>query len=72
MADVRLEAQDYVETKQYIVVQIGNEKYGIDIQYIDNIVRMSKILRLQRLCMAKRRRGVWLRDLSEIWSRRVS
>ena len=28
MADIRLET-DLVETKQYIVVQIGNEKYGI-------------------------------------------
>ena len=33
------------ETKQYIVVQIGSEKYGIDIGYIDTIVRMSKITR---------------------------
>ena len=33
------------EVKQYIVVQIGSEKYGIDISYIDNIVRMQKITR---------------------------
>ena len=26
------------EVKQYIVVQIGSEKYGIDISYVDNIV----------------------------------
>ena len=25
-------------TKQYIVVKIGNEQYGLDINYIDNIV----------------------------------
>ena len=48
MADVRLET-DLVETKQYIVVQIGNEKYGIDINYIDNIVRMSKITRVPKV-----------------------
>ena len=24
--------------KQYIVVKIGNEQYGIDISYVDNIV----------------------------------
>lgn len=36
------------ETKQYIVVQIGSEKYGIDIGYIDNIVRMSKITRVPK------------------------
>ncbi len=49
MADLRLETQDLVETKQYIVVQIGNEKYGIDINYIDNIVRMSKITRVPKV-----------------------
>ena len=48
MADFRLET-DLVETKQYIVVQIGNEKYGIDINYIDNIVRMSKITRVPKV-----------------------
>ena len=36
------------ETKQYIVVQIGSEKYGIDIGYIDNIVRMQKITRVPK------------------------
>lgn len=49
MADLRLETQDLVETKQYIVVQIGNEKYGIDINFIDNIVRMSKITRVPKV-----------------------
>lgn len=34
------------EGKQYIVVRLGSEQYGIDIQYIDNIVRMSKITRI--------------------------
>lgn len=37
-----------VENKQYIVVKIGNEQYGIDIQYIDNIVRMQKITRVPK------------------------
>ena len=36
------------ETKQYIVVQIGSEKYGIDIGYIATIVRMSKITRVPK------------------------
>ena len=36
------------ETKQYIVVQIGSEKYGIDIRYVDNIVRMQKITRVPK------------------------
>ena len=33
------------DAKQYIVVKIGSEQYGIDISYIDNIVRMQKITR---------------------------
>ena len=35
--------------KQYIVVKIGNEQYGIDISYVDNIVRMQKITRVSRV-----------------------
>ena len=31
---------------QYIVVKIGNEQYGIDIKYIDNIVRSQSITRV--------------------------
>jgi len=47
MADKKIETtQD--ETKQYIVVQIGSEKYGIDIRYVDNIVRMQKITRVPK------------------------
>ena len=49
MADLKLETQDFEETIQYIVVQIGNEKYGIDIKYIDNIVRMQKITRVPKV-----------------------
>lgn len=37
------------ETKQYIVVMIGSEQYGIDISYIDNIVRMQKITRVPKI-----------------------
>lgn len=47
MAEYKIETQE-VESKQYIVVQIGNEKYGIDIGYIDNIVRMQKITRVPK------------------------
>ena len=36
------------EKKQYIVVKIGGEHYGIDISYIDNIVRLSKITRVPK------------------------
>ncbi|MBE6014543.1 MAG: chemotaxis protein CheW [Lachnospiraceae bacterium] len=34
--------------KQYIVVKIGSERYGIDITFIDNIVRMQKITRVPK------------------------
>lgn len=47
MADNKLEIND-LNKKQYIVVQIGSEKYGIDIGYVDNIVRMQKITRVPK------------------------
>ena len=34
--------------KQDIVVSIGTEQYGIDIQYVDNIVRMQRITRVPK------------------------
>jgi len=37
-----------VESKQYIVINIGKEQYGIDIKYIDNIVRMQRITRVPK------------------------
>ena len=33
---------------QYIVVRIGNEQYGINIKYIDNIVRNQNITRVPK------------------------
>jgi len=33
---------------QYIVVDLGQEQYGIDIKYVDNIVRMQKITRVPK------------------------
>lgn len=47
MAENKIENTE-VETKQYIVVRIGNEQYGIDIGYVDNIVRMQKITRVPK------------------------
>ncbi len=35
--------------KQFIVVKIGSEQYGIDISYVDNIVRMQKITRVPKV-----------------------
>ena len=47
MAENAIETKQ-AETKQYIVVQIGSEKYGIDIRYVDNIVRIQKITRVPK------------------------
>ena len=38
-------AHEY-DTVQFIVIKIGEEQFGIDIKYIDNIVRMTKITRV--------------------------
>lgn len=35
-------------TKQYITINIGSEQYGINIKYVDNIVRMQKITRVPK------------------------
>ena len=40
---------EQLEGKQYIVVKIGNEQYGIDIKYVDNIVRMQHITRVPKV-----------------------
>lgn len=37
------------ETVQYIVTQLGEEQYGIDIKLISNIVRMQKITRVPKV-----------------------
>lgn len=42
--DQQLEAEN--ETTQFIVVRLGEEQYGINIQYVDNIVRMQHITRV--------------------------
>lgn len=36
------------DSKQYIVIKLGNEQYGINIAYIDNIVRMQRITRVPK------------------------
>lgn len=43
------EHQGVVETVQYIVIRLGEEQYGIDIRYIDNIVRMQHITRVPKM-----------------------
>lgn len=37
------------DTTQFIVVRLGEEQYGIDIKYVDNIVRMQHITRVPKL-----------------------
>lgn len=34
---------------QYIVIKLGNEQYGIDIKFVDNIVRMQHITRVPKV-----------------------
>ncbi len=37
------------EVIQFIVIKIGDEQYGINIKYIDNIVRMQNITRVPKV-----------------------
>ena len=37
-----------VSVVQYIVVKLGDEQYGIDIGFIDNIVRLQRITRVPK------------------------
>ena len=39
---------EQLETTQYIVVKLGNEQYGINIRFVDNIVRMQRITRVPK------------------------
>lgn len=34
---------------QYIVIKLGEEQYGIDIRFIENIVRMQRITRVPKM-----------------------
>lgn len=37
-----------LDVTQYICVKLGNEQYGIDIKYVDNIGRLQKITRVPK------------------------
>jgi len=37
------------ESIQYIVIRLGDEQFGIDIRFIDNIVRMQSITRVPKV-----------------------
>lgn len=43
------ELRPVAETTQFIVIKLGDEQYGIDIKYIDNIVRMQHITRVPKV-----------------------
>ncbi|MDD3205320.1 MAG: chemotaxis protein CheW [Lachnospiraceae bacterium] len=43
------EVKNIVDTTQFIVIKIGNEQFGIDIKFIDNIVRMQSITRVPKV-----------------------
>ncbi len=48
MSDLR-EIEEVGEKIQYIVIKLGDERYGIDIKYVDNIVRMQQITRVPKV-----------------------
>ncbi len=41
-----IQQQEEFEQVQYIVIRYGDEVFGIDIKYVDNIVRMQRITRV--------------------------
>lgn len=43
------EGKSDLEVFQYIVIRLGEEQYGIDIQYVENIVRMQNITRVPKV-----------------------
>ena len=43
------ELRPVATTTQFIVIKLGEEQYGIDIKYIDNIVRMPHITRVPKV-----------------------
>ena len=51
-----LQQSEEFEQVQYIVIRFGDEVFGIDIKYVDNIVRMQRITRVPNV--ASHIRGV--------------
>lgn len=43
------ELKNSSETIQFIVIKVGEEQYGIDIKYVDNIIHMSSITRVPKV-----------------------
>ena len=47
--NIDIENRVPLETFQFIVIRVGSEQYGIDIRYIDNIVRMQVVTRVPKV-----------------------
>lgn len=47
MEELKVDIQN--EATQFIIVRLGDEQYGIDIKYVDNIVRMQHITRVPKV-----------------------
>lgn len=45
----KIETSTNEEMIQYIVIKLGAEQFGIDISYVDNIVRMQRITRVPKV-----------------------
>lgn len=54
MEAVKDKEQNTATNSQYIVIRLGMEQYGVDIRYVDNIVRMQRITRVPKMpkCLA--------------------
>ncbi len=44
-----LRVENGAVSEQFIVIKIGDEQYGINIAYVDNIVRMQQITRVPKV-----------------------
>lgn len=48
MEELEIGTEEMLEEVQYIVIKLGQESYGIKIDYVDNIVRMPRITRVPK------------------------
>ncbi len=48
MDELRVDGAVENDAAQFIVIQVGDEQYGINITYVDNIVRMQAITRVPK------------------------
>lgn len=46
---IDIKKADVHNSVQYIVIRLGEEQFGIDIRYIDNIVRMQRMTRVPKV-----------------------